>query len=485
MKTRPTNNSIVETQLSPRVQLDKRKFITTGAILAGAAALSGPKTASAATNLGIVSVTDFASPQAALNASGGKIVIFPAGLYTISAELRVQPNTTVMGTPGAIIKQTDNSKAVFRLEGTASTPLTGITIQGLALEGAGGTNSFHAGVYLDSCTNCRVINCTMRNLDLGIHVISTIKASTACEFVGNNITGTSDNGIGITAHPSYPAGPRQSKHIVAHNVVTNCGGATAAGKGIELRFCEKCVVANNVFEGNANGGLQLEQGCEGMVIEGNIIASNSKQGIILVPTDGTAINTNNTIANNIIRDNGAQGIWFNTSGTFNTITGNLIIANNGNGVDLNGPTRDYVLGNRIEGNEIRANGGNGIDLPNAWHDIVLGNYITANTGAGIALSRAGSENIISGNMVLNNNQPIPNQPDSNHSGIEVSGSQSFNVITGNVCKNDVANQGQHYGVTLEAGAASNIVMQNQLLGNRTGGISDASTSTTTAYNIGG
>lgn len=111
------------------------------------------------------------------------------------------------------------------------------------------------------------------------------------------------------------------------------------------------------------------------------------------------------IRNNVISDNGAAGIvGFKSYGT--KIIGNVIEGNAALGLDGSetaGIKLHRFVGGLIEGNLIRQNGASGIWLDNVWHDSrVTRNVILSNNGAGLFIELGTGPLLVDNNIIALN-----------------------------------------------------------------------------------
>ncbi len=98
--------------------------------------------------------------------------------------------------------------------------------------------------------------------------------------------------------------------------------------GIYYAVGQRGVIANNVIEANVGYGIQLYPNADLVQVIDNTIVGNGRAGIIVGGEEATA--DDNTMANNIVARNAAQGIrtyWGGPVGTGNVAVNNLVFAN--------------------------------------------------------------------------------------------------------------------------------------------------------------
>jgi len=103
---------------------------------------------------------------------------------------------------------------------------------------------------------------------------------------------------------------------------------------------------------------------------------------------GITVYTNsNVISENIVKDNGEDGIWLWYNTKNNTISGNLIEGNTFCGMSLDNSTNNMITGNVITNHE------HGMMLTNSENNTIVGNTFVTNAHCGFHL-RFSSNNVI-------------------------------------------------------------------------------------------
>jgi nitrous oxidase accessory protein len=211
---------------------------------------------------------------------------------------------------------------------------------------------------------------------------------------------------------------------ISHNVVKN-SLAIPDACGIWLDNSSHNTVYDNIVFSNGLAGIYLEDS-NNNTISYNDVFSNPYEGIFLVSSD------NNVLTSNEVSLNMDTGIYLMASEN-NTISSNYAIEN-GNGIFLEGSNHNMVCNNNAS----------------------LRNTQSPAAGLGITLRHA-SDNIVSGNIALNNtlgmnvcfgsygNIITDNTFSSNNYGIEL----AVDVVNNTVCGNTVSKN--NYGISFVDG----------------------------------
>ena len=233
--------------------------------------------------------------------------------------------------------------------------------------------------------------------------------------------------------------------ISAYNVVI--GGVTAG--------------AGNVISGNSDTGLSILQANlagQTSLVQGNIIGltadglsglGNDYRGISVFNGLPGSVTIGGSVAGagNVISDNGAEGIVFNSGSGGHRVSGNYI-------------------GTDITGNGMLGNGFNGIRIVNAGSITVGGstelerNIISNNSGHGITISGSNG-NIISGNFI---GTGIDGTSDLGNTGRGISTTNSSGNLIGGTTEGhrNVIIGNTDVGITLSTGSNNNVVIGNYI-----------------------
>jgi len=173
-------------------------------------------------------------------------------------------------------------------------------------------------------------------------------------IISNN-TIKNNSGTGICLHKS------DYDNIISNNIIRDI-----SFKGIELEYSKRTIITNNTIA-NCSYGINFYGGHSNQIKNNNILMNN---------LDGIYLGSNNVVADNVIYQNGHNGIN-SKAGSNNQITNNSISENAEYGIWL-----QKGENNTITGNEISRNGISGIYLGRKWGggsvDVSNNNQITDN-----------------------------------------------------------------------------------------------------------
>lgn len=227
-------------------------------------------------------------------------------------------------------------------------------------------------------------------------------------------------------------------HDLSQNGIVASGGSRATIRG-------------NRLHGLQRSGIVLHGDVTDSLVEGNEIHdltghSNWHAGILITGRNGDPaafnpyevegetivdrlrIPSRNVVVGNDIRDGRSSGIY-NDGGIANVLVGNDVVGNAKEGICLdNGATANVVAGNTVTDNgnrwgqpdevlaidsvldEGRAPDGTaiaklpGISIDNALYNVVHANTVAGNFGGGIKMVRTSFFNVITGNVLTDNNR---------------------------------------------------------------------------------
>ena len=193
------------------------------------------------------------------------------------------------------------------------------------------------------------------------------------------------------------------KQVIEENRIgTNVSGSGDSGNGksgVLVSDSDKVVLRGNLISGNDSRGVEISGNADYTKIDGNIIGANAS-GTSDLGNTGSGIHISNgddtSISNNIIVGNDSHGVsltGFSTSD--NLIAENFIgvnengssIANSGSGVHIGSSAN----GNTIEENTIAHNGADGVTVVSSstTRNTVWENTMHSNGGLGIDLNDDG------------------------------------------------------------------------------------------------
>ncbi|KKM98767.1 hypothetical protein LCGC14_1154630, partial [marine sediment metagenome] len=192
-----------------------------------------------------------------------------------------------------------------------------VILDNVAITGDG-TNGY--GIELNS-NNCRIKNCEIDNINIGINVLST-----------NN--------------------------IISGNNVNNCNTY-----GIQISSANTNNITTNIVDSNTTG-IYISSS-DYIILNGNSINSNTENGIELTGSDYATINGNSCVGNDSNTPNAQSGIYLNSDSNNNSIIGNTSLNNNNAGV---GKGYGIYIGNaNCDANIVHSNNISGNDI--TWKDI--------------------------------------------------------------------------------------------------------------------
>ncbi len=272
--------------------------------------------------------------------------------------------------------------------------------QGYTIDGIG--QSSIRAIYLTNKNNNTIKNCTITDFGYGIHFKNSVLNNMTNNIFQNiNYTGvwlynTSNNLINNNTfeditHNSAPAVTldwHSDNNTIANNTLNN------VYRGIFIGWLSNNnIFTNNIIKNNNNHAFYLSN-CNNNTFENNTINTTTSGG------DGFYISysNNNTIKVNTIMKE-YIGISQDSS-TYNTITQNTINNNTAQGIWVGSSSNN----NNITNNTIRYNGGNGIDVYSSSNNLLRYNTVIYNGENGIYLWSGSNGNLVYTNILCSNNQ---------------------------------------------------------------------------------
>lgn len=252
-----------------------------------------------------------AALQAACDAAAGGSVHIPAGLYRVTAPIRVKAGTQVMGAGVCATRiSTEKPIAIFHLQNVAG-PMT--IIRDVWAVGPIGGNWQGTGIWLEGCNGVTVRDCWVSGLGTGIRVDGISDT-----WLRNIVFELNQSGIVVECKelsPPHVAGNLRLTDCYGyqnyqHNIsLANCRGvliegcsATASCYGILVKNCADVSITG--FMVNRDGtprrkfGMRLED-CEHVTAGHNIIQGQEEYGLAAVRCKRM------TLAANVIRSTSA------------------------------------------------------------------------------------------------------------------------------------------------------------------------------------
>jgi parallel beta-helix repeat protein len=446
----------------------------------------------------------------ALGATGGTVILLE-GTYNITASINLASNTTLMGEGAGTLLRIPNGHnadlAVISGNQVSNVLVAELRADGNKANQAAGNGQ---GVYFNTVTYSKIVNCWMENMNSGIGDLGegiylldsdyiTVANNTCVEnedcgicLEGSSYNTIEDNvsynndGEGIEL---YLAG-NNGNAIVGNNCQSNGGSGivlwgasdsntivgnisqdntdhgvyffTSAGVGPSY-----CTIAGNVTMGNGDTGIFLDRDCAHNLIDGNN-CSTDLIGIHLYSSD------NNTITGNNCSITQFYGIELTDSDN-NTVTGNTC----GGPIFVTGP--DVGIGlfdsnyNLITGNTCNQNLYDGIHLEGSSYNNITGNTASENNQYGISIISSSSNNTIASNNIVGNSQ----QADDTYDGILIDTNSDYNTIQCNTVRHGGGAAQQKYGIDIAWNTCDgNLVIDNDLYNaGKTADYNDAGTNT--------
>jgi parallel beta-helix repeat protein len=310
-----------------------------------------------------------------------------------------------------------------------------------------------------------------------------------CTITGNNITGNTWSGIGISnsmgtlVEGNNVSGNQEGIYILggsSNNTITRNTITGNQFSGVCVDTSQNTAISDNsLISGNGNG-IRLFHSTEN-VISGNNLPTNIWCAIALDGSSHNLITGGNLLTNNV------EGIHLMNNADNNTIMGAIIVGNSSNwcGISIwnssgNNLTNNSVMGmqegiyltqsasyNTLEQNNIQNNlnsaicldsnsqynniqnntninlNGNGIRLAGVSLNTVSGNVVTGSVWAAICLDNA-SDNTVSWNTVSGNQEGI----------------YIFNNANNNTINNNTASGNAYSGMCVNSATGNNVTGNN-------------------------
>jgi nitrous oxidase accessory protein NosD len=473
-----------------------------GALTAqGALTVVGAATLSSTVNApdigGVIYADRYTSLAAALTAGAGGEVFIPEGTYALSSSLQPASNTRIRGAgPGTVLTMSGNLP-IIQCAASAS----GVVVEGLRLVGSATTAStLLRGVYApDGCSNITFRNLLIESCFRGVSVSGTTTALVSNVRVISDKTTT---GGGIDVNGSYYVRV-ESCQVESPNLhgidfregggyhkAINCtvlsAGSTgfvisgSSGTGVSLPGCEfigcSSIVAG-VTETASGCGFIVENGAQFSRVVGCYSSAPALHGFHVAT--GTGDRPSATVISGCIsRAAGSRGINMQDSGAV-TVTGCEVSNAAGEGIKTNG-THATLNHASIVGCTARACGTTSLPAISVTGTgegtIVSGCYALQAPGIGISVDAP--RTIVQGCNVID----ADNGGALTIGGITLTTNADRSTVTG--CASfRTSGTKQDYGVDVQSGCTSAVVVGNILATNTTGGLLNNGTTTSSANNI--
>ena len=164
--------------------------------------------------------------------------------------------------------------------------------------------------------------------------------------------------------------------------------------GVQIRYSNNITLSGNTAMSNG-GGISI-LGVENCRILQNTAIYNPSGIIIGINSE------NNTISDNILNNNGEQGLYLMAGSMNNTFKDNIISDNGYYGIRMDGSSFNKILDNDIKNNIW--NGIIMLSYNNNHHNIIFNNEIEDNGNYGVDISPGSNDNFIYGNLFMNNSE---------------------------------------------------------------------------------
>lgn len=365
------------------------------------------------------STDDTTAIQAAINASYGSTLYFPAGTYIVSA-LTVSNSLNLVG--------------------------VGYTFTTLKLK----NSANNIPLTISAATNVSMSDLTVdgnkANNASGFSCVRINGASDAPEFHRVRFANAKTDGLSQAG--------TVSKLLVSECVAENCGN-----DGMSISSATTSLIISNRSSGNGRFGIVVTSSYNRVI--GNACFNNTSTGIAFVSASYCVANGNSCFGNT------GHGLQFNAC--FNSVqSGNNCSSNGISGLDQTlGCNNCTTIGNLSWGNTVR-----GIEIDSATYQaVVTGNVVLNNGEVGISVYRSPGTVITSNQCLNNGNTTVPRY------GIrlwdDVGTLASTNCIVSNnyVGDNRGVSAAQTYGLGIDDANVNNtIVTGNQFIGNVTGAV---------------
>ncbi|WP_158606378.1 NosD domain-containing protein [Paenibacillus ginsengarvi] len=479
------------------------------------------------------STDDTGAIQSALDsvpAAGGTVYIAD-GVYRIDAvrELRPASNTTLLLSPGAVLKAIPNDKerfAVINIINKENVTVRGGTVVGERNEHLGTTGEWGMGISIRSSRNVTVCDTIVRDcwgdgIYLGTNDSQNPRVE--CEQIkiirvtcennrrqGMSVTACK-GGIALASRFNKTNGTEPQSGIdlepngtvvVTDFAVIGCECNDNAGSGIGIYGTTDTNARNIILESNSclhnTRGIQIRSASNNKVLFNNC-SDNTDMGIRIAINTRSVITEHNDIMGNTAARNGGKGISVEGTATsrirHNTISGNDCLNNAQEGIGVTYSQYTHVADNRSNGNlyGIRLVGttsqfndlsGNfcienvyGIQLWQSSYNKITGNTCSENKQAGLWLRKESHHNELLSNTCIGNSQAAHNVYDN----ILVMENSGFNNLQLNTARKGNGAARAAYGIRIQsADCSDNLVANNDMLdGGETASYLDGGSGTTT------
>jgi Domain of unknown function (DUF4347)/Cadherin domain/Right handed beta helix region/Periplasmic copper-binding protein (NosD) len=276
----------------------------------------------------------------------------------------------------------------------------------------------------------------------GIHFVDVDGSTIAGNYVGTDITGTTDvNGAAVNLN--------QSGIVISSGSDGNLIGGTTAG-------------SRNIISGNNHFGIEFQFGSQNNRLEGNYIGTTATGLAALGNLSGGVAHWNAGSGNvtgggaagagNVISGNGGMGVLVGNASVGTVVQGNLI----GLGVDGNTLLGNGDAGVLVEGASVNTLIGSDA---NGANDAAEGNVISGNSDGGVVIAGAGTSGTrVQGNLVGTNSAGTAARGNA-YNGVAIFGGATGNTIGDNLLSGNGDN-----GIAIAGSGTSGNLVQGNVIG---------------------
>ena len=354
----------------------------------------------------------------ALPFEGGEVYI-PPGKYQLRRSIELRDNVTLRG---------GGSSTILCRPPEVASKLTFQGNSGSIDVRVANTDVFSEGdavnVYDDHSFAWLATNSIITRIDSRTKTITLEQGLRNTYYIAKNASINNFFPV-VTAH--------DSQNITIRDLTVN-GGADAENKGfsdfacsaIHLVNCFDCKILNCQVTNYPSDGISVQGGTR-VVVRGNTVVNTRSRGM----HPGTGL-THSIWSDNISRKNRVDGFYFCTSVRYSIVTNNIFTDNDGHGIGGLGCHGDKY--NIVSNNLCARNGGCGIQVFSGSDNIVIGN-ICLNNSKSEGGRRAGIEVFRTTNTIISNNRCLDSQNTKTQlTGIDERVLSDCNTFVGNNCR---------------------------------------------------
>jgi len=412
----------------------------------------------------------------ALVAGGGGKVVLSEGEFSISSSIKVDSNIHLSGAGlgATILKLADGADVDVIINSDITNGNTNIVLSDFSIDGNGANQS--VGQAYNGIELIKVTNAIVRN----VKVYDVGKDDTAVGVGIGFSTATSGSIEGCIAENNthYGINVYKGNDVRIVGCLSQNNGRHGFGVGGDASGDSKRItISNCIAYNNGRNGFWIRN-TDYLTLVGSIAFTNQDyMGVYLSNVRYS------TVADNVIHDCGQHGIFVEGTSMELVIASNKISTTkqtqtSGDGIALSGVTKSIVSGNSVE------DGYAGISIISCSGITVANNHVANMERLGINTWRAQNSTVI-GNVVKNCGTAGVSGA---QAGIQLNGDATtnnlYNVVVGNRCFDDQATKTQLYGIEEKGTSNYNLIEGNNVVGNKTVGITKVGANTIVRNNQG-